>query len=198
MSSGGLIVRAAVAVTDPPPTSAASRSARRSTPITGLALRSAAAPRPRLRLALPRPPGVRPGPIALPGGLLVAAIGDPPSEALVRWAAAWTVAAGARRVHLLHVREVPDTLPLGAWPLDLQAVARLQAWVAELRSRGLRAELEVADTRRGERTVVERAAAMAARTVLLGRVRTPRGGLDRRAPYVLRRLPGIEVVLFSE
>ncbi len=224
MACGDVIPRAAVAVADPSPPSAAARWARRPKGGTSLAPRSAGPPRPGLRLTAPSAAGSRPGPIALPGGLLAATIGDPPGDGVARWEVAWTLAARVRRVHLLRVGEAPDTLPLGlgdasdgseaagaklgraapgwgkrrGWPLDPEVVARLQAWVAELRSRGLRADREVADTRRGERTIVERAAAIGARTVLLGRVRTPRGGLDRRASCVLRRLAGIEVVLFSE
>jgi hypothetical protein len=152
----------------------------------------------RMRTAVPAPRHLRPLRHPLAGGVLVASIGEPPSIPLLRLAAGWMVAAGSRRLLLLHVREVPGTLPLGAWTLDAAALAELRDWIRQLRKKGLRAELEVADTRSGARLVVERALAMRARAVLLGHSRTARGRLDRRAPYVLRRLRGIEVVLFSE
>ena len=139
----------------------------------------------------------RPVPHPLAGGVLVASVGEPPSLRLVRVAAGWMMAAQSRRMLLLHVREVPGVLPLGAWPLDPAAMAELRGWVAGFRRQGLRAEFEVADCRSAARAVIDRALAMRARAVVLGSSRTARGNLREPARTVMRRLRNIEIVLYT-
>lgn len=108
--------------------------------------------------------------------------------------AAMLAAEAAAEVVLLHVIEVPYTLPLDVTMAAPETRGYLREFRRQIESGGVTAEIKVARSRRAGKVIVEMARALRPRAIVLGA--TPhRGGLGSTVAYVLENAGGSRVLV---